>query len=80
MLTFIYDPDEDEAVNDGGVFVPIVNDLINEATEQVFIVRLNLVDSLNPDSVLLVPTRRTSLCRIRDNDGKKTSVSERLWF
>ena len=47
----------------------VTDDAINEATEQVFVVELILVDSLNPATVNLT-TRPSSLCRIIDDDRK----------
>ena len=68
IITFL--PDEDSS---GVVDIPspvvIVDDVINEATEQVFVVQLELISSVNPHSVDLT-LRSASLCRIIDNDGK----------
>ena len=47
----------------------ITDDVINEATEQVFVAELLLIDSLNPASIDLT-TRPSTLCRIIDNDRK----------
>ena len=55
----------------------ITDDAINEATEQVFVVELILVDSLNPATVNLT-TRPVSLCRIIDNDRKYKSDSAEM--
>ena len=51
--------------------VSLVDDDINEA-DQSFIVRLDVVEAMNFD---LVDTnsRNTTICQIRDNDGKKCS-------
>ena len=70
VITVVFEPDEDVADNVQSVPIPIVDDLINEATEQVFIARLNLVDSLIPNLIDLTD-RNATLCRIRDNDGKQ---------
>ena len=68
IITFL--PDEDSS---GVVDIPtpigIVDDVINEAREQVFIVQLELISSVNSHSVDLA-LRSASLCRITDNDGK----------
>ena len=56
-------------MNERGAPIPIVDDAINEATEQVFVVELRLVSSLDPVTVDLT-TRPSSLCRIIDNDRK----------
>ena len=45
--------------------IPIIDDAINEATEQVFVVELRLVSHLVDLSI-----RPSSLCRIIDNDRK----------
>ena len=65
-----FEPDVDRSINQLNVLVAIIDDNINEATEQVFIVELGLVDSVNPSSIVL--TRRASLCRIIDDDGKNS--------
>ena len=56
-------------MNERGAPIPIVDDAINEATEQVFVVELRLVSSLDPVTVDLT-TRPSSLCKIIDNDCK----------
>ena len=48
--------------------VPIVDDDINEATEQDFVVVINVTNTINPP--LTVVTRRSSILRIIDNDRK----------
>ena len=69
-ITLIFEPDEDGTpMNERSAPIPIVDDAINEATEQVFIVELQLVSSINSATVDL-PTRPSSLCRIIDNDRK----------
>ena len=60
-------------MNEKGAPIPIVDDAINEATEQVFVVELRLVSSLDPATVDL-DTRPSSLCRIIDNDRKSREV------
>ena len=50
------------------VTIGIVDDAINEATEQVFVVQLHLVSSVSESSVVFT-ARPSSLCRIIDNDG-----------
>ena len=66
-ITFV----PDELVNDNERAAPIriFNDPVNEANEQVFIVQLHLINSTNPESVIL-DRRPASLCRIIDDDGK----------
>ena len=73
-VTLIFEPDEDGTpMNEKGAPIPIVDDAINEATEQVFVVELRLVSSLDPATVEL-DTRPSSLCRIIDNDRKSREV------
>ena len=55
--------------NDVNAPIAIVNDLINESTEQVFIAQLRLISSVNPGSVDLT-MRLATLCRIIDDDSK----------
>ena len=68
-ITLVFEPDEDREINGKNAFIYVTNDAINEATEQVFVAELLLINSSNPASVDL--TRRPStLCRITDNDRK----------
>ena len=63
-------PDEDGMQEvDFDVPVPIVDDEINEP-EELFIIVLSVESSLNSDGLTVNPTRRSSLCRIFDNDGR----------
>ena len=48
--------------------IPIVDDEIDEAHEQVFIILLEVLESVNSD--LIIITRNTSFGRIIDNDGE----------
>ena len=68
-ITLIFEPDEDMPVIEMSASIPFVDDAINEAIEQVFIVQLRLVSSIRQAGVDL-STRPSSLCRIIDNDGK----------
>ena len=68
-ITLIFEPDEDALVSERSAPIPIVDDTVNEATEQVFIVELRLVSSINPLAVDL-SKRPSSLCGIIDNDRK----------
>ena len=81
-VTLIFEPDENGTpMNERNAPIPIVDDAINEATEQVFIVELLLISSLDPATVDL-NTRPSSLCRIIDNDRKYDccpSPSNRLY-
>ena len=69
-VTLIFEPDEDGTpMNERGAPIPIVDDAINEATEQVFVVELQFVSSLDSATVDL-SVRPSSLCGIIDNDRK----------
>ena len=54
-------------INDVDAPVVIVDDEINEALEEVFIMVLTLENVTNPDRIVI--TRAASLGRIIDNDG-----------
>ena len=60
----------DEFLNIADVeeFIPIKDDEIDEAHEQVFIILLEVLEAVNFD--LLTITRCTSFGRIIDNDGE----------
>ena len=68
VLTLTLPADESNPTSDFPLRIPITDDAINEANEQIFVVILNLTDSVNPDLITL--TRVSSLCRIIDNDRK----------
>ena len=68
-ITIIFEPDEDAEVSEVSVPIFVFDDAINEATEQVFVIELRLISSLDPASVDL-SVRPSSLCRIIDNDRK----------
>ena len=72
-ITIVFEPDEDEEVNEGSAPIFITDDAINEATEQVFVAELILVSSLDSATVDL-SVRPSTLCRIIDNDRKFESV------
>lgn len=69
VIRVVFEADEDSAVNDVSVPIDIVDDPINEAAEQAFIVQLKLIGSTNPGLADLTE-RPASLCRIIDNDRK----------
>ena len=48
--------------------VPIVDDDINEADEQIFVVTVEVVNATDMFRITL--EREDSLCRIRDDDGE----------
>ena len=60
----------DKAMNIADVLatIPIVDDEINEAREQVFIILLEVLEAVTLD--LITITRSTSFGRIIDNDGE----------
>ncbi len=66
MVRFEADEFGDQ-VDDVPAPVPIFDDLINEAQEEVFIIDLTLNSSFN-DNIEI--SRQSSLGRIFDNDGK----------
>ncbi len=69
VLTITFDADEDAPVFDADILpIPIIDDVINEAMEQLMVVQLSLVSSLNPAGVNIV--RPTTVGRITDNDRK----------
>ena len=71
-ITLVFEPDEDQPVNDRSARIFVTDDAINEAMEQVFIAELMLVSSFNSSSVQI--TRPSTLCRIIDNDRKYESI------
>ena len=68
-ITLVFEPDEDREISEKDAPIFITDDAINEATEQVFVAELLLINSSNPASVDL-NTRSSTLCRIIDNDRK----------
>ena len=64
----------DEIMNiaDVEVFIPIEDDEIDEAQEQVFIILLEVLEAVNFDLIRI--TRNTSFGRILDNDGEPLST------
>ena len=70
-IPITFDPDEDQNHNELTIRVPIFDDHINEATEQVFVVQLQLVSAVNVNSITI--KWQASLCRIIDDDGKQNS-------
>ena len=68
VVTITFDPDEDTNNNERTAPIPIFDDTVNEAYEQVFIVQLRLIDGTNPGAIDLT-TRAASICRIIDDDS-----------
>ena len=52
--------------------IPIVDDEIDEAHEQVFVILLEVLEAVN--STLITITRNNSIGRIIDNDGESLIV------
>ena len=71
-FTFRADEYESTPTNEIEVLVPIADDAINEPSEEIFVVTLNLTDSVNSSGVVI--SRVSSLCRIIDNDREYTCV------
>ena len=72
-ITVIFEPDEDGEVNEQSAPIFVIDDGINEATEQVFVAELILLSSLDSATVDL-SVRPSTKCRIIDNDRKFESV------
>ena len=72
-ITLVFEPDEDDEINEKSTPIFVTNDTINEATEQVFVAELILVRSVDPATVDLT-IRPSTLCRIIDNDRKYESI------
>ena len=72
-ITIFFEPDEDAEVMEMRAPIFVTDDDINEAREQVFVVELQLVDSLDPTSIGL--TTPSSLCKIIDHDCKFLRVN-----
>ena len=68
MITVRFEADEiGSQISDVSVQVPIFNDGIEEAIEEVFVIDLMLNSSINSQISII---RRSSLCRIIDDDGE----------
>ena len=57
------------------VAVPIVDDDIDEADEQVFIIFLEVVNATNLDNLNILENREISIGRIRDDESKYYVIS-----
>ena len=80
VIRITFDPDESTPHNEHAAPIAVFNDLINEADEQVFIVKLRLVNSTNADAVNL-STRPASLCKIIDDDRKLNNMQcSKIYF
>lgn len=62
--------DENEAILIPGIeaLISIVDDDIDEAEEQIFIVLFDIIDAVSPETVNIIISM--TLCIIQDNDGK----------
>ncbi len=60
--------DEDSPISDLPVSVPIIDDAVNEAPEEHFVVRLDTTEGTS--SLVEVGEQQVSLCTIVDNDCK----------
>ena len=70
-VNITFNADEGNAQPERSIFIPIVNDGVDEANEENFIVLLTLVEASNLSGVnVSQPARISSLCRIADVDGK----------
>ena len=78
MIRIAFDPDENENDDERAAPIPIINDPVNEAGEQVFVVQLRLIDSTNPGAISL-NIRAASICRII-NDDSKSNCDELVVF
>ena len=67
-INITFYPDVDSRLNELEVPIPIFDDDVDEADEQIFVVELRLVSAVNADAISI--SRETSLCRIVDNDSK----------
>ena len=56
------------------IAIPIVDDDIDEADEQVFIIFLEVINSTSLDKVFVGP-RRLSIGRIRDDESKYVDLT-----
>ena len=66
-VTIIFEPDEDAEVSEKSAPIFVTDDAINEATEQVFVVELQVINSVDPAAVDFT-VRPSALVGIIDND------------
>ena len=74
VIRITFDPDENKThVSDDerAAHIALINDAVNEADEQVFIVQLRLINSTNSGAIDIT-IRQNSLCRITDDDRKSS--------
>ena len=58
--------------------IPIVDDDIDEADEQVFIIFLEVVNATNLDNLNILENREISIGRIKDDESKYYVISNIL--
>ena len=69
-VNITFDADEGDVITERSIFVPLVDDDVDEAIEENFIVLLNLLEASNLSAVNVSrPARISSVARIVDNDG-----------
>ena len=69
MLDVIFDADENEdIVYHISVPITIMDDVVNEAMDQVFVAHLEVINAVEPSKIEL--GRYTTVCRIMDDDSK----------
>ena len=74
-VNITFSADEGDEAPERTIFIPIVNDGVDEAIEEKFIVLLTLLDASNRSSVnVSQPARISSVCRIVDVDGRTCRV------
>ena len=71
MLCFEFPADRDFVE----IAIPIVDDDIDEADEQVFIIFLEVVDATNLDNLNFLENREISVGRIRDDESKYVDLA-----
>ena len=70
-VNITFNADEGSAEPERSISIPIVNDGVDEAIEENFIVLLTLVEASNLSGVnVSQPARISSVCHIVDVDGK----------
>ena len=57
------------------VAIPIVDDDIDEADEQLFIILLEVVNATNLDTLNILENRHFSIGRIRDDESKYVELT-----
>ena len=57
------------------VAIPVVDDDIDEADEQVFIIFLEVVNATNLDNLNILENREISIGRIRDDESKYVDLT-----